>query len=141
LRPRLATSPIAPGRETAVTAEEPRRRPTPGKGCPRLPGSAGQSSAIVPDVLTIEVPLGGRVLAAGELLLGRSSTPSSEVATAELAAVIDAWEGPGAIVLAGGVFDLVGDARNSPATALAAHAGLGAALSSFTAQEGRKVVC
>jgi lysylphosphatidylglycerol synthetase-like protein (DUF2156 family) len=95
----------------------------------------------VPDVATVEVPLGARVVVAAELLLGRTATPSSEVATAELATVLDAWEGPGAVIFAGGLLDLLGDARNTPAAAFGVHRRLATAVREFAAPEGRRVVC
>lgn len=91
--------------------------------------------------LEVAVPLGGRVLVVADLLLGRSSTPASEVATAEVAAALDAWDGPGLVVFAGGLLDLLGDDRTTPSSALAAHPRLAGALREFTIRPARRTIC
>jgi lysylphosphatidylglycerol synthetase-like protein (DUF2156 family) len=95
----------------------------------------------VADPLDVAVPLGGRILVVADLLLGRASTAASEVATAELAGALDGWDGPGLVVFAGGLFDLLGDPKNTPSAALAAHPRLAGALSAFTESPVRRVIC
>jgi lysylphosphatidylglycerol synthetase-like protein (DUF2156 family) len=95
----------------------------------------------VTEPVEVAVPLGGRVLVVADLLLGRTSTAASEVATAELAGALDGWDGPGLLVFAGGLVDLLADPRNTPAAALAAHPRLAGALASFLARPARQVVC
>ena len=72
----------------------------------------------MPDVTEVDLPLGGRVLVVADVLLSRKSTPASEVATAEIASTLSAWDGPGLFVVAGNLFDLLGDERCTPASAL-----------------------
>ncbi|MCU1375559.1 MAG: hypothetical protein JWO68_2845, partial [Actinomycetia bacterium] len=91
--------------------------------------------------LEVAVPLGGRVLVVADLLLTPASTPASEVAGAELAAALDGWDGPGVVVFAGNLFDLLGDERTTPAGALAAHPRLAGALAAFLDRPARQAVC
>lgn len=86
----------------------------------------------------LEVAVGGRVLVLGDLLLEREPTTASSSAAAELVKVIEAWTGPGVVVVAGNLFDLLGLTRD-PAQALAAHPRLTAAFKNFC-EEGRRVV-
>ncbi|MCU1485894.1 MAG: hypothetical protein JWN67_2640 [Actinomycetia bacterium] len=89
----------------------------------------------------VAVPLGGRILVVADLLLGRTSSAASEVATAELATALDGWDGPGLLVFAGGLLDLLADERNTPSAVLAAHPRFAAALAAFAARPARQVVC
>ena len=91
--------------------------------------------------MEVEVPLGGRVLVVADLLLSRRSTPSSDVVTAELAAALAAWDGPGFVVIAGNLLDLEADHTVTPARALAAHPRLVGALRAFTASPSRRAIC
>src|SRR3989442_12475864 len=91
--------------------------------------------------LDLSVPLGGRVLVVADMLLGRTSSPSSEVAASEVAGALAGWDGPGVVVFAGGLFDMLGDDRNSPSLALAAHPRLAGALRAFTAEPNRRTIC
>jgi UDP-2,3-diacylglucosamine pyrophosphatase LpxH len=90
------------------------------------------------DLAELEVAIGGRVLVLADLLLEREPTTASSSAAAELVKVIEAWTGPGVLVVAGNLFDLLGITRD-PAQALAAHPRLTAALKAFC-EEGRRVV-
>ncbi|MCU1380691.1 MAG: hypothetical protein JWN29_3674 [Acidimicrobiales bacterium] len=87
------------------------------------------------------MPLGGRVLVVADLLLGRTSTAASEVATAELAAALDGWDGPGVVVFAGDLFDLLGDEHATPSAGLAAHPRLAVALRAFLGRPARRAIC
>lgn len=98
-------------------------------------------SAVQPEATEVELPLGGRVLVVADLLLGRSSTSSSDVATAELAATLTGWDGPGLFVVAGGFVDLLGEDRATPSAALAAHPRLAGALRAFTSSPVRRAIC
>jgi hypothetical protein len=86
--------------------------------------------------LEVEVPLGGRVLVVADLLLDRRSTAVTDVATSELATAVEAWDGPGTLVVAGGF----AAAGVDPVAALGAHPRLQRALDSFAAAEGRSCV-
>jgi lysylphosphatidylglycerol synthetase-like protein (DUF2156 family)/UDP-2,3-diacylglucosamine pyrophosphatase LpxH len=86
----------------------------------------------------VDVPVGGRVLVVADLLLEREPTAASSSAVGELAKAIDAWTGPGVLVVSGNLFDLLGSTRD-PGQALAAHPRLAASLKGFCS-EGRRVL-
>ena len=56
----------------------------------------------------IDVPIGRRVMVVSDLLLSPTATPSSLALSSELARALDAWEGPGVVIIAGNLFDLTG---------------------------------
>jgi lysylphosphatidylglycerol synthetase-like protein (DUF2156 family) len=99
----------------------------------------------IADQLEVEVGLGGRVLVVSDLLLGPSATPASASATTDLAIAIEAWNGPGALVVAGDLFELLvaepPDATPDPRAALNAHPRLTTALRAFSAGAGRRLIC
>src|SRR5581483_7074379 len=92
------------------------------------------------DLLSLDIPVGARVLVVSDLLLRRDVCPGSVSAVTELAKTIDAWAGPGVIVVAGNLFDLLADGTSpDPRQALAAHPRLAVAFQHFQG-EGRRVV-
>jgi lysylphosphatidylglycerol synthetase-like protein (DUF2156 family) len=107
-------------------------------------GPGGRPTEIV-DELEVEVGLGGRVLVVSDLLLGPSATPASASATTDLARAIEAWSGPGALIVAGNLFELLvadaPDASPDPRAALDAHPRLTTTLRAFGAGEGRRLIC
>jgi lysylphosphatidylglycerol synthetase-like protein (DUF2156 family) len=107
-------------------------------------GPGGRPMEIA-DELDVEVGLGGRVLVASDLLLGCPATPASASATTDLARAIEAWNGPGALIVAGNLFELLvaeaPDAAPDPRAALGAHPRLTSALRAFSAGEGRRLIC
>jgi lysylphosphatidylglycerol synthetase-like protein (DUF2156 family) len=88
----------------------------------------------------LKVPLGARVFVFSDLLLTAQPTTTSQVAAAEVALALDAWEGPGVVVFAGGLFDLVTEGNATAASAIAAHPKLLAALRRYSNCEGRQLV-
>ncbi|HEX6476276.1 MAG TPA: hypothetical protein VF005_03315, partial [Acidimicrobiales bacterium] len=109
-----------------------------------IAGPGGRPTEIA-DELEVEVGLGGRVLVASDLLLGSPATPASASATTDLARAIEAWSGPGALIVAGNLFELLvaepHDAVPDPMAALGAHPRLTTALRAFGAAEGRRLIC
>lgn len=89
---------------------------------------------------TSEVPLGARAFVVSDLLLTSVPGASGEAATADLIGALDAWDGPGAVVFAGGLFDMLRDREARPAAALAAHPRLTEALRRYGAMPGRSIV-
>src|SRR5207302_11392608 len=87
----------------------------------------------------------GRVVVVSDLLLGPTATPASASATTDLARAIEAWSGPGALIVAGNLFELLvpetADAAPDPTAALGAHPRLTTALRAFSAGEGRRLIC
>ncbi|MDQ1395288.1 MAG: lysyl-tRNA synthetase, class, partial [Acidimicrobiaceae bacterium] len=81
------------------------------------------------------------MLVVSDLHLSREATTASMAASTELAQTVEAWTGPGAVILAGDCFELLeGDVRD-PRPALQTHARFGAALKAFAAAEGRRLFC
>ncbi len=98
-------------------------------------------AAVVEDLLPVDVPLGGRVLVISDLHLGPVATPTSSIATNELAQAIEAWTGPGLLVFNGSCLELLGDGGGGgPAAALAAHPRLTAVVKAFAEAPGRRVL-
>ncbi|MDQ2724442.1 MAG: phosphatidylglycerol lysyltransferase domain-containing protein, partial [Actinomycetota bacterium] len=116
------------------------------------------SSPSVPDVVTLDVAVGGRVLVVSDLRLGdlrlgngTTSTPaapgtSQTAAVAELVSAIEAWSGPGALVFNGNLVTAPSGAAESRRivstlrTALTAHPRLVEAAKAFAAGPGRRVL-
>ena len=95
----------------------------------------------VVDQVQVSVPAGGRVLVFSDVHLGPSITPASAAAASELARVVDDWAGPGVVVLAGNVFEMVSGPNLDVEIILAAHPRLKAALQAFVGQPDRRIVC
>jgi lysylphosphatidylglycerol synthetase-like protein (DUF2156 family) len=94
----------------------------------------------VPDELDVTVPRGGRVLVCADLRMVPGGTDESREASRALARPLEEWRGPGVVVLAGEMFDLLRDGRADVDGALAAHPRLASALTSFLACDERRVV-
>jgi lysylphosphatidylglycerol synthetase-like protein (DUF2156 family) len=90
----------------------------------------------IPDLLDVEVPVGGRVIVLADLHLATDPTPVKLAADADLAVALEAATGPGALIIAGNLFDSGAD----PRAALAAHSRLTGAVSAYGQGPGRRVV-
>lgn len=77
-----------------------------------------------------------------DLLLTGEATPSTLVLTGELARTLDAWDGPGILIIAGNLFDLTGKGPTLEETqaALGAHPKLHEALARFLEGDERRVI-
>ena len=93
-------------------------------------------------VTVVDVPIGRRVMVVSDLLLTGGETTSSRALTAELAGALDAWEGPGVLVVAGNLFDLTDatDVGEAARVAMEAHPRLATACSRFLASEERRIL-
>ncbi len=100
----------------------------------------GAEHQLVPDLLEVHLPAGGRVVVMSDLHLGQQATASSEQTVAELGRALDSWAGPGLVVLAGDVFELLAESTLDPGRALAAHPRFGAAMQAFAAAPDRRVI-
>lgn len=100
----------------------------------------GAEHQLVPDLLEVCLPAGGRVVVVSDLHLGQQATAPSEQTVAELSRAIDSWEGPGLVVLAGDVFELLAEPTLDPGRALAAHPRFATALQAFAAVADRRVI-
>ncbi len=95
---------------------------------------------VVPDLLEVMVPVGGRVLVFGGLHLASATQSSSEQVVAEVARAIGAATGPGVVVVAGDLFDLALGTQTEVEGALRAYPRLRDALAAYAAGPGRSVV-
>jgi lysylphosphatidylglycerol synthetase-like protein (DUF2156 family) len=116
--------------------------------------NGSQAPAEVADVVSIEVPVGGRVLVVSDLHLTADVSVSSVQATTEIAQAIDAWTGPGVLIFNGGTLELLALAPGrAPAehqgpscrmpdcrAILAAHPRLAASIQAFASGCGRRVL-
>ena len=75
------------------------------------------ASSDIVDLLAVHVPVGGRAVVMADLHLGPDPPLTQVAATGELASAIEAATGPGALVIAGNLFD----AGVEPSAALADH--------------------
>jgi hypothetical protein len=90
----------------------------------------------IPDLLPVEVPVGGRVVIMADLHLTPDPSPAQVAGTGELAAAVEAATGPGVLVVAGDLFD----SGVAPGAALAAHARLVHDIAAYAAGPGRRVI-
>src|SRR5579884_863788 len=101
----------------------------------------------LPDLLEVPVPVGGRAVVLSDLFLRPRPDPVSLASAAEVVHALAAWDGPGVVVVAGNLFDLLTPDAEPPATtaaavaaALDAHAELASALAGFAGRAGRRLV-
>ena len=92
--------------------------------------------AEIPDLLTLEVPVGGRVMVVADLRLTREPGPAESIAVSEVASAVEAATGPGVLVFAGNLFD----SGVEPKAALAVHSRLASDVAAYAGGPGRKVV-
>jgi lysylphosphatidylglycerol synthetase-like protein (DUF2156 family) len=95
-----------------------------------------------PGATRLDIPIGHRVMVVSDLLLTPEATRTTLAVTEELARALDTWDGPGVLVIAGNLFDLIvsasplADSKRS----LEAHPALGQALSRFLTTDDRRVI-
>jgi lysylphosphatidylglycerol synthetase-like protein (DUF2156 family) len=97
----------------------------------------GQFSLSKPTKVT--VPLGGRVLIKSNLDLSREPSPSSEPALDQFLSELSRFEGPGVVIVAGGLFASSDEARHG-STVFNHHGQFGLAITSFLSQAGRQFI-
>ncbi len=104
-------------------------------------GPAGAFSP-EPGGTRVDVGVGRRVMVVSDLLLTADATASSRAITGELARALDTWDGPGILIVAGNLFDLIGSRspRADAERALRAHPELGQAFSRFLDVDERRVI-
>jgi lysylphosphatidylglycerol synthetase-like protein (DUF2156 family)/UDP-2,3-diacylglucosamine pyrophosphatase LpxH len=94
----------------------------------------------IPDVVTLDVPAGSRVLVASDLHLGWRADADTLAVTQELATALEGTAGPGVLVLAGDTFALLDDSQCDPGRIIDVHPRFAAALERFAAGADRTVV-
>ena len=105
---------------------------------PRVPDATEMT--VVNEVAQASVPIGARVVVVANLRLDGREDASTEIVTAQLAAMFDAIDGPALVVFAGDVFDFSDHDPPDPARSLAAHSRFTAALERFSGREDQRVV-
>src|SRR5947209_564002 len=101
---------------------------------------APPTSMQVPEVATIEVAPGTRMLVVSDLRLAWRPTDSTLAIAGDLASVLDTWAGPGVLVFGGDIFELEDDTQRDPGRIVDAHPRLAASLARFVAGPGRRFV-
>ena len=94
----------------------------------------------VPDLAEVVVPVGGRAMVFADVHLAVPATPSSEQVAGELARAIGAATGPGVVVVAGDLFELVAAPTVDVDGILRSHPRLRDALAAYAAGPDRDVV-
>jgi lysylphosphatidylglycerol synthetase-like protein (DUF2156 family) len=100
------------------------------------------SQSDLPDLLQVDVPVGGRVMVVADLHLTKDPSPGQLAASGELAATIEAATGPGVLILAGNLFDPPAGVafQNAISAAMDAHARLCEDIAAYGKGEGRRVL-
>lgn len=94
------------------------------------------ASTDIPDVVPVEVPVGGRVMVIADMHLTGQPGSAELLAVGELSAAVEAATGPGILVFAGNLFD----SRVDPSEALAAHSRLTSDVAGYAAGPNRRVI-
>lgn len=87
-----------------------------------------------------QLPIGARLLVFANLRLGTAATEGSLCAAQEVARAVNAWSGPGVVVVAGDLFDFAGREQADVQAALDAHQAFSRALRDFASAPSRSVV-
>ena len=95
---------------------------------------------MVADEIVVTVPRGGRVVVFADVRMVPGGSDASREASRSIARAIEEFRGPGVVILAGDVFDLVRETRPDLDAALGAHPRLAAALAGLLAEPERRVV-
>ena len=114
----------------------------PGPGHPGGGSPAGDSPQ-QQGALTVEIPLGRRVMVVGDLLLPDLPTPSSQALANDVALTLERWEGPGVVVVCGNLFGIgPGGGLNDERAEriLSAHPRLHQALAAFTGRPDCRIL-
>ncbi|MCU4183204.1 phosphatidylglycerol lysyltransferase domain-containing protein [Acidiferrimicrobium sp. IK] len=107
---------------------------------PAAPTAADRADAALAAVIEIDVPVGGRALVLSDLHLGRDPSAAMSAAVLEVVQAIEAWTGPGVLVVNGNLFDNARGPVGDGAAVLAAHPRLVGACKAFSAGAGRRMV-
>ena len=84
-----------------------------------------QPAPAAPDILSVEVPLGARVMVFADVRLRAATTPATAEACRELIQAIEAWSGPGVLICNGGLFDDLPPEEPAPSPDASADAAVG----------------
>ncbi|HSS09198.1 MAG TPA: hypothetical protein VLL25_04900, partial [Acidimicrobiales bacterium] len=98
------------------------------------------ATGLIPDLLEVPVPVGGRALIVSELHLTGSANAGSTLATTQVAQAIESWTGPGVLIFNGGGLELLTSRPVDGNAALAAYPRLVSAVKAFAARPGRRVL-
>jgi lysylphosphatidylglycerol synthetase-like protein (DUF2156 family)/UDP-2,3-diacylglucosamine pyrophosphatase LpxH len=95
---------------------------------------------IAPDLIEVSVRRGGRAVVVSDLHLSNPVTDAARNCTSQLMGVLDRWEGPGVLVIAGDGFELLAGPNPNIHLVLDAHAEFAAKVKAFAAGGDRRVV-
>jgi lysylphosphatidylglycerol synthetase-like protein (DUF2156 family)/UDP-2,3-diacylglucosamine pyrophosphatase LpxH len=102
------------------------------------PACTTHAEALTTTHIDVPIPLGGRAVVASDLHLGSGQAATLNAAQ-RLTEVLDAWSGPGALILAGDTFELL-EIADHPIRTLAGYPGLRTALRRFAGRADRHLV-
>ena len=85
------------------------------------------------DLIEVAVPRGGRAVVVSDLHLSNPPTDASRNCSSELMAVLDGWDGPGVLVIAGDGFELLAGPNPNIHLVLDAHPDFAATVNAFAA--------
>ncbi len=105
---------------------------------PAAPSPAPAPPIAVAPVAEIDVPVGGRILVLSDLHLDRDPSPALSAAVLEVVQAIEAWTGPGVLVINGNLFDNARGPVGDGAAVLASNPRLVGACKAFAAGPGRQ---
>jgi len=95
---------------------------------------------LVPDRIILDVPVAVRVVVLSDLHLAGDSTPGPGAAAERLIHLLLDWDGPGVVVLAGDVLELLADPSVGPTAVVQAHRGLATAARAFAGGPDRHLL-
>ncbi len=95
---------------------------------------------LVPDLVTVAVPRGGRAVVVSDLHLSGEATEAATACTGEMVKVLREWAGPGVVVVAGDGFELLHAPVAPIEDILATHEEWARELAAFAAQPGHQLV-
>jgi lysyl-tRNA synthetase class 2 len=105
---------------------------------PRAPPP--RPAPLAPDLIEVAVPRGGRAVVVSDLHLSNPPTDASRNCASELATVLDRWDGPGVLVIAGDGFELLAGPNPNIHLVLDAHADFAGRVRAFAAGADHRVV-
>jgi len=94
----------------------------------------------VPDLISVDVPRGQRVLVISDMHLWPKPNDASKWAAPQVARVLDEWQGPGLLVLAGDILEMWFVQPPDPEGSFSAHPEFAGAVRRFAEAEGRRVI-
>ena len=102
--------------------------------------AAPSTEPLMPDLVEVHVPRGGRAVVVSDLHLTAKLSEASRGCTEELIKVLQSWDGPGVLVIAGDGFEQLHAPVAPIEEILDAHREWAAAVKAFASGKGHQVV-